>query len=298
MTGRILPLAMVILGVALGPGPNGHAASVTNATAPTSDGAAPPAGGSKSESKPQTIGIEGRAVVALPAANYLPRPLDDRTELILRIEKVEPAEGGQFRYHFHFIGLEPGSYTLADYLIRPDGSRPDEIKEARLQVQSMLPEDHDGQLNPHHPRPFPFIGGYRALLITLAALWVGGLVAFGLAGRKRRRPEVVAPLVPEPSLAERLRPLVEAAASGELSVDGQAALERLLMGYWREKLSLPEMRMAEALSRLKNHHDAGAILRAVERWLHQPGGPGTTEIRSLLQPYRNVPVATVVGGAA
>ena len=100
---------------------------------------------------------------------------------------------------------------------------------------------------------------------------------------------MIVPPKPEPSFAERLRPLVEAAAVGQLSTAEQATLERLLMGFWREKLGLPEMRMAEALARLKAHGEAGAILRAVERWLHQPGSNGVSEIKSLLQPYRNLP---------
>lgn len=235
------------------------------------------------------IGIEGRAVVELPGALYQAKPLDDRTELILRIERIEPAGEGRSRYHLHFIGLEPGSYRLADYLIRPDGSRPDEIGDVRLQVEAMLPEDHNGQLTAHVPRPFPFIGGYRALLVVLAVVWVGGFFAFALAGRKRRRPVPAAAVAPEPTFAERLRPLVEAASTGQLSVDEQAQLERLLMGYWRDRLALPEGRMAEALARLKHHNEAGAILRAVERWLHQPGLPGATEIKTLLQPYRTLP---------
>jgi hypothetical protein len=70
-------------------------------------------------------------------------------------------------------------------------------------------------------------------------------------------------------------------------VDEQAALERLLMGYWRDKLRLDEARMADMLQQLKRHAEAGAILRAVERWLHKPGAaPGASEINALLEPYR------------
>jgi len=236
-------------------------------------------------SRPQSIGIEGRAVVSLPAGDYQVKPLDDRTELILRIEQVErgPARN---RYHLHFIGLEPGAYSLADYLIRPDGSRPEEIGETRLQVRATLPEEHDGRLNSFVARPFPFIGGYRAALAGLTVLWIVGLAGFALVGRKRiARAETVS--VPQPTFAERLRPLVEAAIRGQLSVDEQAALERLLMGYWRDRLRLDEARMADMLQHLKAHAEAGAILRAVERWLHKPGAaPGSSEINTLLEPYR------------
>ena len=236
-------------------------------------------------SRPQSIGIEGRAVISLPAGDYQVKPLDDRTELILRIEQIERGPA-QNRYHLHFIGLEPGAYSLADYLIRPDGSRPDEIGETCLQVRAMLPEEHDGRLNSFVARPFPFIGGYRAALAGVTVLWIAGLAGFALVGRKRIvRAETAS--VPQPTFADRLRPLVEAATRGQLSVDEQAALERLLMGYWRDKLRLDEARMADMIQQLKAHAEAGAILRAVERWLHKPGAAlGASEINALLEPYR------------
>lgn len=239
----------------------------------------------------QSIGIEGRAVVTLPASDYQPKPLDDRTELILRIEKTEPAGADGTRYHFHFIGLESGGYLLADYLVRPDGSRPDEIGEVRLRVEAILPDEHDGQLNAYVSGRFPFIGGYRALMATLGGVWLLGFVGFAIAGRKKRRAPTPLAIEPVPSFAERLRPLVEEAATGRLTIEGQATLERLLMGYWRDRLALPDVRMSEALAQLKAHSEAGAILRAMERWLHQPGGASPSEIRTLLEPYRAVAIA-------
>ena len=245
----------------------------------------------------RNIGIEGNVSVALPRADYRPRPLDDRTELILRIESITALTNDQHRFDFYYMGLEPGLYKLADYLIRPDGSRPDELGDVRIQVRALLPDDHDGKLNAYMPRLFPFIGGYRVMLVAIAVVWMGGIAAFIIASRRKRIVETPILGRPEPSLAERLRPLVEAAAMGQLSVEGQAALERMLMGYWREKLSLPDVRMAEALMRLKAHAEAGELLRALERWLHRPGGASKDEVASLLQPYRNIPtpVATREG---
>jgi hypothetical protein len=243
----------------------------------------------------RNIGIEGHISVALPKPDYQPRPLDDRTELILRIERVTALSNGQHRYEFFYMGLEPGAYTLADYLIRPDGSRPDELGDLRIQVRAMLPDDHDGKLNAYVPRLFPFIGGYRVMLILLGVVWVAGIAAFALASRKKRVLELPAAVVAPPSFAERLRPLVEEAAAGQLSVEGQAHLERLLMGYWREKLGLPEMGVAEALAKLKAHSEAGELLRALERWLHRPGGATREEVAAVLKPYAQLPAD---GGAA
>ena len=237
----------------------------------------------------RNIGIEGSVAVTLPRGDYQPRPLDDRTELLLRIEGVTKLAGDQHRYEFFYMGLEPGTYKLADYLVRPDGSRPDELGGLRIQVHALLPEDHDGKLNVYVPRRFPFVGGYRVALMALTVVWTGGVVTYAFLGRKRRPVMVSTPIEPEPSFADRLRPLVEAAAAEKLSVEGQATLERLLMGYWRERLSLSELRMAEALLKLKAHTEAGELLRAVERWLHRPGGAAREEVTTVLEPYRNMP---------
>jgi hypothetical protein len=234
----------------------------------------------------RAIGIEGRVSLDLPRGDYRPRPLDDRTELILRIEALTPAPNQQHRYDFHYVGMEPGSYSLADYLIRPDGSRPDELSNVVVRVQALLPETHDGKLTGYQQEKFPFIGGYRVFLGLLALLWVGGIVAFILSYRKKRVVAAPVVVVPEPSFAERIRPLVEAAAAGQLSLEDKARLERLLMGFWREKLNLPELRMADSLEQLKAHAQAGELLRALERWLHQPNGASTEEVTALLNPYR------------
>ena len=250
-----------------------------------------PTGFAQSTDDFRKIGIEGHVSLELPRPDYRPLPLDDRTEMILRIGSVTTSTNGPHRYELYYMGFETGEYSLADYLVLPDGSRPDERADIPLQVRATLPEDHDGQLTSYIPRPFPFIGGYRMFLGALGLLWAGGLAAFIVSYRKKRT--AVAPIagVPEPSFAERLRPLVEAAACSGLSTEEQAQLERLLMGYWRDRLHLPESRMADALARLKAHTQAGELLRALERWLHQRAGTSAEEINTLLEPYRSVPVA-------
>lgn len=244
------------------------------------------------EAAPQrAIGIEGDTQVVLARGDYQPRPLDDRTPLILRIERVTPAADGRFAYDFHTIGFEPGEYKLADYLMRPDGTPPAELGDLRVTVKAILPPDHDGSLTPYAARPFPWFGGYRLMLAGLAVLWALGLAAIVWFGRKRKVEVVEAPPLPVPTYAERMRPFVEAAAAGNLDVAGQAELERLFTGYWRERLTLADERMADTLAKLKAHPEAGALLRALERWLHRPGGATAGEVNELLDPYRHLPAA-------
>lgn len=244
---------------------------------------------------PRVIGIEGDLKITLARGDYQPKPLDDRTALILRVESVTPSADGKHVYDFHYMGFEPGVYRLSDYLIHPDGTLATEIGDVQVEVHSILPPDHDGALNNHVPRPFPWIGGYRMLLGILAALWVLGLLAFGWFFRRRKPALVMDDTPSQPTYAERMRPFVEAAAAGTLTASGQAQLERLMTGYWREKLALPEkQRMAESLAALMRDNEAGALLRAMERWLHRPGGASTAEINSLLEPYRQSPAAATM----
>ena len=249
----------------------------------------------KTNASPATrnLGIEGVSTMVLPRADYQARPMDDRSELLLNIQSVKPVDAGGFRYEIQYMGLEPGEYSLAEFLILPDGSRPEEIKDFRLHVRSELPEDHNGQLEQMSAAPFPFIGGYRIFLGFLGLLWVAGIVMFIRSYRKKKVVIDETVVVPEPGFAERIRPLVESAAAGTITLEDQTLLQRLLMGFWREKLDLTEPRVAEAVLLLKQHPVAGELLRAMERWLHRPGVSSAAEINPLLEPYRNAPEKTV-----
>ncbi|MCU0779629.1 MAG: hypothetical protein MUF04_00850 [Akkermansiaceae bacterium] len=239
-------------------------------------------------SDPWKIGIEGKVSATLGRNDYQPKPLDDRTPLVLRIERVTPAPDGQFTYEFHYMGLEPGDYRLADYLVRPDGSAAVELGDATVTVNTILPPDHDGALNTYVPRPFPWMGGYRMLLAALAALWIIGFVIIARLGRRKLAVAAAPPPPPPLTYAERMRPLLEAAAGGTLDTGGQAELERLMTGYWRQKLALPDHRMNAALAELRAHPEAGSLILALERWLHRPGGADPEEINNLLEPYRHL----------
>ena len=46
--------------------------------------------------------------------------------------------------------------------------------------------------------------------------------------------------------------------------------------------------MDEALRRLRGHEQAGALIRALESWLHRPEGGTTVDVVALLAPYRDV----------
>jgi hypothetical protein len=92
------------------------------------------------------------------------------------------------------------------------------------------------------------------------------------------------------TLTERLRPLVTQASAGQLTATEKAQLERLLLIHWRERLGLESIDLADAVPRLREHREAGALLRALEDWLHRPPGGAKVDVEAVLAPYANAPI--------
>jgi hypothetical protein len=123
-------------------------------------------------------------------------------------------------------------------------------------------------------------------MFALIALWAASLFLIVRHGRKPKSATFDEPVPPEPTFAERLRPLVERAVTGSLSTEEKAALERMLITHWQRRLGLAQADGEELILRLREHPEAGVLLRALEDWLHRPPGSATIEVESVLAPYR------------
>ncbi len=222
--------------------------------------------------------------LVLPGPELEVKPLDDRRKpIVLRIIKTYP-HGTAFRYDLTYYGLEAGDFDLRDYLRRKNGTSAGDLPALKVTIHSTLPA---GQVLPSdlELQPSPALGGYRLLLIAGGVLWVLGLLA--LLFVRRRKKAVARDAVPV-TLADRLRPLVEGAVAGKLTLAQQADLERMLLAYWRTQLHLEKARPAEAFATLRRHPEAGPLLESLEAWLHRPGDPGQVDLAALLRPYQNV----------
>jgi hypothetical protein len=221
--------------------------------------------------------------VVLPGPELEAVPLDDpRAPLVLRIASAAP-HGSAHRYTFVWYGLEPGSYDLRDRLRRKDGKPLEGVPRIPVNVIPAYPRAERRTVGEIALSPLGRLGLYRVLLGIGGAVWVLGLVAL-LLGRRRRRRIVEAPVAPE-TAADRLRPLVEQARRGGLSLDEQASLERLLISYWRERAGLAGLEPAEALAKLRTLEPAGTLLCAIERKLHHPTTTEDLDLAALLAPY-------------
>ena len=111
-----------------------------------------------------------------------------------------------------------------------------------------------------------------------------------LLGRRKQaagaRPQASRPS----TLADRLRPLVDAAVAGTLSEGQHAELERLLIGYWRKRLKLEQASPAEAIDRDARSRRGRRPAAQLEDWLHRPGARAEAgRRRRPARPYQELP---------
>lgn len=238
--------------------------------------------------EPPTVGMEGRLEVLLPEAGLAVKAPDRRAPMLVRIASTRQ-HGTLIHYDLRYVGLVPGRHDLRDYLVTTGGGPATNLPALSVSVTGVLPDPHNGWLEDQALRAPSMFGGYRGAMTALVVLWIAALFLIVRYGRKPRTSPIETQTVRPPTLAERLRPLVERAAGGPLSADDQAALERMLITHWQRRLGLDGATGGELIASLRQHPEAGVLLRAFEDWLHRPPGSATVEIESMLAPYRNLP---------
>lgn len=222
--------------------------------------------------------------VYIPGGEAKPSPRRDReSPLVVRLLDVKPAQDGH-RYDFEIQGLDAGKYDLSQFLVAVDPAVPPRFPEIPLEITAGLAGiEMPGMGKVDSPQG---LGGYAATLAGIALFWVLGLglILFWM----KRKPWSQEWTESAPTLAERMKPLLDRAASGNLGAEDRALLERMILGHWRARL--PEIRdksPVAAMSELRSHPEASPLLSSLEKWLHAPAAEITPdEIERLLSTYR------------
>lgn len=217
-----------------------------------------------------------------------PLPVDHRSSMFVRIADVLDDDGSTL-YELRFTGMRPGVYDLRDYLRRVDGRPHEDLPPSPVRIVGLLPENHSGDLEELAQSPLPSPWPYRVALAAVIGLWTLPLVwsIFRRLSARPERPQAIKE--PKLTLADQLRPLVEAAIAGDLDKEGKARLELLLLAHWRERLGLFGYDGHAAIARMKQDSAAGELLRRLEDWLHRPPGTVEIDVERWLAPYRGAP---------
>ena len=242
-----------------------------------------------SNATPPTVGLEGQLEVNLPEAGLTPRAADRRAPVLVRIAYTRP-HGALTLYDLRYIGRVPGQFDLRDYLVTTNGIPATNLPALGVSIAGVLPTPHNGWLEEEALRAPSLFGGYRAVAAIVIVLWIAAFFVILRVGRKPQPVAVASPVQRPPTFAERIRPLVESAAAGRISADEKATLERMLITHWQRRLGLREANGEQLIARLREHGEAGALLRALEDWLHRPPGNTTVQVESVLAPYRDLPM--------
>lgn len=235
-----------------------------------------------------TVGMTGRlANLTLPGSELEAKPYDDRKiPILLRIRSVKRV-GTEYVYDLQYQGYDPGSFDLKQYLRRKDGSSMDGVPDIPVKIIPLRPA---GQVEPHalqNDSSF-WMGGYRWWLLAGGLAWLYGLfliIYYGFWPKRKLQAESVAAPA---TLADRLKPLVERAMTGNAKPEELASLERCLHTWWRRKLNLVHEPVSTSVSTLKSNPEAGPLLQQLETWLHRPGVVGQVDVSALLSPYRHL----------
>ncbi|MBX3355495.1 MAG: hypothetical protein KF724_07325 [Phycisphaeraceae bacterium] len=206
------------------------------------------------------------------------QPLD--APIVVRV--VDGPGDTQF---IEFVGTVPGEFELIDRLERIDGRAIEPSASLRVKVESVLFGATDSDLRGESAAVPIVRGGVVVLIVGLVAVWL----ILPLLALLQRRPSVAEPLAAPPApptVAEEIAAIASRAREATLSVDEQGRLELLLLRFWRERLrpatpvgtdaglagaahSDCTTATAEAVRALRTHPESGALIRAIEAWLHQ-----------------------------
>jgi hypothetical protein len=227
-----------------------------------------------------TIGVEGVRVVEIAGPELHAVPFTFGDPIALRIASTQPIAKGH-RYDLRYMAYGPGEFDLADYLVDITDKRPADLKKLAVKVDSILPEDHAGELFNTPTSPIDLHSSYSAWMWLLWGTWLALLVPLYAYGRKHK-PKAVK-VRPAPTIPQRLRTLLERAQRTNLTVEEQADVEKLLLAFWAARLGVSRGRLEDALEDVRKHPAAGKQVQRLERWLHsRDPQTGSTVARELL----------------
>lgn len=214
------------------------------------------------------LGVEEAVIIRYAGPRLIARPYRRGASVSVRIAHEAEQDGVRI-YDVRYVVAMPGEFDVMDYLAAADGSELRQLPSFRVRGQTSMTKDIETRIREIEDVRVRIWHGYYETLVALGGvwlLWLGGLIWIG---RPARAP-AAEQSPPEPTPAEQIAALLAALARGELTVEGKARLELLLLCHWRERLAIGDERLAGACRRIAADARLGPVYRAMETWLHDP----------------------------
>lgn len=264
------------------------------------------------------VGVEAVVRCVVPHRNGIPvlvgvtdstaKPASPTPDVRLRIVSRRELDGAT-ELTLGVIASLPGAFDIAPLLrvVSPasdpgaaESSAPPPLPPLRINVWSALPEDHDGRVSEAGIGLRAENSGYPLWLAAVGLLWLTPLGV--LVARRMRRPihDAPAPLPPTPTLADKLRPLIDRVRGGERDPAILAEMERLMLHAMRTQVHASDASVADAMVLVRSDARCGPMLRSLERWLHGPRSerPSDEEVNRLLLPLESLAMSGGGDGSA
>ncbi|PAW82884.1 MAG: hypothetical protein B9S33_14550 [Pedosphaera sp. Tous-C6FEB] len=229
------------------------------------------------------LGVEQAAIVTYSGPPVAVMPYKWGVAVNVRIARITEQPGVRI-YDVRYLVNRPGNFDLKDYLTAENGARLDGLPSFKFHGDPKLSKHLDARIQETEEMAVSVGGYYYFTLGMLGVLWIGWLLLLIFYGRAKPAPPAVA--LPEPTLAERLRPLLAQLEAGTLDAAAKAQLEMLLLRRWREELAVTNAPMDTALDAINRSEQTGQPLRQLQHWLHHPASPvRREEIAAVIAPY-------------
>lgn len=217
-----------------------------------------------------TVGVEGQRIVEIAGPQLIAAPFTPGDALAVRIAGATPTATG-FRYDLRYMAFGPGEHDIGKSLVSPAGKPPASQPEFAVSVKALIPEKYSGELYATPSSPIDLHTHYNLFMTAAWVSWALLLIPLVWYGKHWRRRIAATP--PAPSIIQRLRSLLQQAASADLTAEQQADLEQLLLAFWSQRLELDEQRLSDAIGQLRRHPQAGPQWSSVEHWFHSRATP-------------------------
>jgi hypothetical protein len=230
------------------------------------------------------LGVEQAAIVTYGGPAVTVAPYKWGVAVNVRIAEVIDQPDKRV-YDVRYIVNRAGTFDLKDYLTAEDGSALAGLPTFKFTGDPKLSTNLDTRIQETEEIQVDVGGRYYETLIVLTILWIVWLLL--LIYYKREHPQAEAEAAPSgPTLAEMLREFLARLQAGTLDADAKAKLEMTLLKCWRDELAIVSLSMSASMEAMERHDTVGALLRKLQRWLHQPSSSiSRTEIADLIAPY-------------